>query len=50
MKDEKDIIIELLRKQLAEETSRVNALEQEVALLNYESNNAQNPIFIESIL
>ena len=34
--DEKDKIIEYLERKLNEKTSECNALEQEVALLNYE--------------
>ena len=45
--DEKDKIIASLRKQLAEATSKNNALEQENSLLKYELERENNSIFTD---
>ncbi len=48
--DEKDKIIASLKKQLQEALSKVSALEQEVALLNYQIMNYTKHSMSESIV
>ena len=48
--DEKDKTIVSLRKQLQEANSKISALEQEIALLNYTKSNKENRLKKESVL